>query len=180
MNGSTVAIPNGPRSLALGATAGAVIAPAILFHWAFAGVPAVVNTALSIANRAGLMRHRQHPIPQRNPSKDYNGQWSIPQGNPGYPIEQRTSRPSNVRTPSIGAARELAACPESRREMMSETAPEPKRRVEIVLECRGDGGLRVWSPDIPGMVLSHRDPELLGADIISTLRIFAPALFDNL
>jgi hypothetical protein len=66
--------------------------------------------------------------------------------------------------------------------MMSETneAPEPKRRVEIVLECRGDGGLRVWSPDIPGMVLSHSDPELLGADIIPTLRIFAPALFDNL
>ena len=62
---------------------------------------------------------------------------------------------------------------------MSET-DEPKRSVQIVLECRGDGGLRVWSPDIPGLILSHGDPELLGADIVPLLRILAPSLFDIL
>ena len=42
------------------------------------------------------------------------------------------------------------------------------RRITIVLEPRDDrddGGLRVWSDDIPGLILSHSDQRLVLLDI---------------
>jgi hypothetical protein len=38
-------------------------------------------------------------------------------------------------------------------------------KVVVTLEPREDGGLRAYSDDVPGFVLSHRDPEKVLADI---------------
>ena len=43
------------------------------------------------------------------------------------------------------------------------------QRVSVVFESRPDGGLRVSSPDVPGIVLSHSDPDLVMADVILAL-----------
>lgn len=40
-----------------------------------------------------------------------------------------------------------------------------KREITIKLAPRDDGGLRVWSDDIPGLVLSHRVQELILMDL---------------
>lgn len=42
-------------------------------------------------------------------------------------------------------------------------------RVGVVFERRSDGGMRVYSQDVPGFVLSHSDPELVAADVIPAL-----------
>ncbi len=39
------------------------------------------------------------------------------------------------------------------------------KRFHLTLEPREDGGLRVWSDDIPGLRLSHNDPALVMADV---------------
>jgi len=39
-------------------------------------------------------------------------------------------------------------------------------KITIVLEDREDGGLRVWSDDLPGLVLSGRDRLKVGSDIV--------------
>lgn len=46
--------------------------------------------------------------------------------------------------------------------------------ITLRLERRQDGGLRVFSDDVPGFVLSHREPELVCADIWPALRVIAP------
>ncbi|MEO8927306.1 MAG: hypothetical protein ABI306_09095 [Caulobacteraceae bacterium] len=38
-------------------------------------------------------------------------------------------------------------------------------KVTVKFERRGDGGLRAWSPDVPGLVLSNLDPDKVMADI---------------
>lgn len=40
----------------------------------------------------------------------------------------------------------------------------------IFLQEREDGGLRVWSDDEPGLILSHRDPNRVLADIFPAIR----------
>ena len=39
------------------------------------------------------------------------------------------------------------------------------KQVSLTFEKREDGGLRVWSSDVPGFVLSHSDCEAVFADI---------------
>lgn len=38
-------------------------------------------------------------------------------------------------------------------------------KIVIQVQQRDDGGLRVWSDDVPGLVLSNRDPQKVLADI---------------
>ncbi len=38
-------------------------------------------------------------------------------------------------------------------------------KVQVCIERRDDGGLRVWSDDLPELVLSHADAEAVIADI---------------
>lgn len=42
-------------------------------------------------------------------------------------------------------------------------------KITLAFENRGDGGLRVWSPELPGLVLSHPDPFLVIDDISRAL-----------
>ena len=39
------------------------------------------------------------------------------------------------------------------------------KKMTIVLEPREDGGLRVWSDDLPGLVLSGSDQEAVLSDL---------------
>jgi len=45
--------------------------------------------------------------------------------------------------------------------------PMEGRSIKIVVtfELREDGGLRAWSDDLPGFVLSHSDPQLVIQDV---------------
>jgi hypothetical protein len=43
------------------------------------------------------------------------------------------------------------------------------KEVSLIFEKREDGGLRVWSDDVPGFVLSHSDCEAVFADIAPAL-----------
>jgi hypothetical protein len=54
-----------------------------------------------------------------------------------------------------------------------------KRRTKIVLtfERRDDGGLRAYSDDVPGFVLSHKDPELVIRDVAPALGRILPAMW---
>lgn len=38
-------------------------------------------------------------------------------------------------------------------------------KIVVNVEVRADGGLRVWSADVPGLVLSHKDPRKVIDDI---------------
>ena len=38
-------------------------------------------------------------------------------------------------------------------------------KVRVCFESRDDGGLRAWSPDLPGFVLSHSNIDALLADV---------------
>jgi hypothetical protein len=44
-------------------------------------------------------------------------------------------------------------------------------KVTVHFERRSDGGLRCWSDDVPGLVLSHSDPRLVLADVIPALEL---------
>lgn len=41
----------------------------------------------------------------------------------------------------------------------------------MTLEPRGDGGLRAYSKEVPGFVLSHPDPQAVISDIIPALEL---------
>jgi hypothetical protein len=43
--------------------------------------------------------------------------------------------------------------------------------VTVRFERRDDGGLRAWSDDVPGLVLSNRDPHRVLDDVIPALRV---------
>ncbi|GGG29282.1 hypothetical protein GCM10008026_07280 [Chelatococcus composti] len=45
-------------------------------------------------------------------------------------------------------------------------------RVTVTIERREDGGLYVYSDDLPGFVLSHADPDRVLADIEPALNVF--------
>lgn len=61
---------------------------------------------------------------------------------------------------------------------MSETVSirkfEPAECVNICLERRPDGGLRVWSPTVPGLILSGPDPDKVIGDILPVLAVLRP------
>jgi hypothetical protein len=44
--------------------------------------------------------------------------------------------------------------------------------ITLMFERREDGGLRLWSPEFPGLVLSNPDPLLVIADISPALKVF--------
>lgn len=44
-------------------------------------------------------------------------------------------------------------------------------KVQVTFERREDGGLRVWSPDVPGLVLSHTDIDGVLADVKTALEV---------
>ena len=44
-------------------------------------------------------------------------------------------------------------------------------KVVVRLRRRSDGGLRAWSDDVPGLVLSHSDPAKVMADIAPALEV---------
>lgn len=43
-------------------------------------------------------------------------------------------------------------------------------QISVVFENRSDGGLRVYSDDVPGFMLSHPNAELVIADVEPALR----------
>lgn len=47
-----------------------------------------------------------------------------------------------------------------------------KDRWTIIIERREDGGLRVWSDNVPGFVLSHRDKDAVLSDLGLALKVF--------
>lgn len=53
------------------------------------------------------------------------------------------------------------------------------KRVRLVLEWREDGGLRVYSPDVRGLVLSHNDPAKVMADVIPVLDVLLSRVTDE-
>ena len=48
-------------------------------------------------------------------------------------------------------------------------------KVVVSFESRPDGGLRAWSDDVPGFVLSHRDVDGLLADVKPALEFILSA-----
>ena len=43
--------------------------------------------------------------------------------------------------------------------------PEKPFKATVTIERRPDGGLRVWSDDLPGLVLSHTNEDMVFADL---------------
>jgi hypothetical protein len=50
-------------------------------------------------------------------------------------------------------------------------------KVVVVIEHRDDGGLRAYSNDVPGFVLSHRNPEAVISDIGPALERILSAMW---
>jgi len=44
-------------------------------------------------------------------------------------------------------------------------------KLTVCFEARADGGLRAWSDDVPGLVLSHIDADSLLADVPEALKV---------
>lgn len=52
-------------------------------------------------------------------------------------------------------------------------------KVTVCFEQRPDGGLRVWSDDVPGLVLSSTDIDGVLADVTSTLGVMLSHLMNT-
>jgi hypothetical protein len=52
-------------------------------------------------------------------------------------------------------------------------------KVIVLLERRSDGGLRAYSDDVPGFVLSHFDPNAVVADIKPSLERILSHMLDG-
>jgi len=52
-------------------------------------------------------------------------------------------------------------------------------KVVVTLERRADGGLRAYSDDVPGFVLSHADPRMVLSDIKSALEGILSHMFEG-
>jgi hypothetical protein len=50
--------------------------------------------------------------------------------------------------------------------------------IQVILEKREDGGLRAYSNDIPGLILSNKNPELVLEDIVPALEMIVRQNFD--
>lgn len=53
------------------------------------------------------------------------------------------------------------------------------RRVCVIMETRPDGGLRVYSDDVPGFVLSHPNCDAVMADVIPALETIIAAMIGS-
>lgn len=51
--------------------------------------------------------------------------------------------------------------------------------ISVIFESRGDGGLRVWSPDVPLFVLSGDDPKKVISDVIPALTVVLASLLEK-
>ena len=48
--------------------------------------------------------------------------------------------------------------------------------ISVVFEKRSDGGLRVYSDDVPGFMLSHLDADAVSADVMPALEAIIGAM----
>ncbi len=55
--------------------------------------------------------------------------------------------------------------------------PESPVIVKVRFESRDDGGLRAYSDSVPGFVLSHRDADLVRADVEPALETILSAMY---
>ncbi|MBO0755309.1 MAG: hypothetical protein J2P54_05580 [Bradyrhizobiaceae bacterium] len=80
----------------------------------------------------------------------------------------------------IAAAREARAIARGESDPATYRIQNPACRVVTLhLERRDDGGLCVYIPDVPGLVLSHVDPHRVFADIGPTLEAILPDMTIN-
>lgn len=52
-------------------------------------------------------------------------------------------------------------------------------RISVTIEKRDDGGLYVYSNELPGFVLSHRNAQLVYSDIEPALSVFLSQKFER-
>jgi hypothetical protein len=52
-------------------------------------------------------------------------------------------------------------------------------KVVVTLEQRSDGGLRAYSDDVPGFVLSHSDPSAVLSDVRPALETILSHMFEG-
>jgi hypothetical protein len=58
--------------------------------------------------------------------------------------------------------------------------PQTRYRLTVFLEKREDGGLRVFSDDLPGLILSGREPERIASAIVPVIqRLFEARGYAN-
>jgi hypothetical protein len=80
----------------------------------------------------------------------------------------------------IAAAREARAIARGEADPATGRIHVPAcRSITLHLERRDDGGLCVYSPDVPGLVLSHADPHKVFANIGLALETILPDMTIN-
>jgi hypothetical protein len=80
----------------------------------------------------------------------------------------------------VAAAREARAIARGEADPATSRTHVPAcRYITLHLERRDDGGLCVYSPDVPGLVLSHADPHKVFADIGLALEAVLPDMTIN-
>lgn len=52
-------------------------------------------------------------------------------------------------------------------------------KVSVNFECREDGGLRAYSKDVPGFVLSNRDCDVVLEGIVPVLQVILSEMFNG-
>jgi hypothetical protein len=52
-------------------------------------------------------------------------------------------------------------------------------KVTVCFEPRPEGGLRAWSDDVPGLVLSHTDVDGVIEDVVEALRVILSYKFNT-
>jgi hypothetical protein len=52
-------------------------------------------------------------------------------------------------------------------------------KLTVCFETRSDGGLRAWSDDVPGLVLSHSDADSVLADVPAALKVILSHQWDT-
>ena len=52
------------------------------------------------------------------------------------------------------------------------------RKIVVTFQRREDGGLRAFSDDVPGFVLSHSDPQAVLNDVVPALEVILSGMFD--
>ena len=59
--------------------------------------------------------------------------------------------------------------------------PEPNKKwiISVVFETRSDGGLRVYSDDVPGFMLSHSNAEAVCKDVKPALETIIGAMMNS-
>lgn len=63
--------------------------------------------------------------------------------------------------------------------MLRETKMTDKSfKITVCFEQRPDGGLRAWSDDVPGLVLSHTDVDGVLSDVTEALKVILSYRFD--